>query len=160
MKERLLEREQILDVGLERAFEFFSRAENLEAITPPWLRFRITTPTPIEMEVGTLIRYRLRLRGVSVSWLTRIEAWDPPHRFVDQQLRGPYALWHHTHTFEAIDEDQTRMADIVRYGHRFGPLGGLAEHLIVRRDLRRIFDYRREAIAGLITRGAEPVAED
>lgn len=146
MRERLLRREQILDAPIERAFEFFARAENLEAITPPWLRFRITSPTPIEMGAGTLIRYRLRLHGIPVRWLTRIEEWDPPRGFVDQQLSGPYALWHHTHSFEALDGERTRMADIVRYGHRFGPLGGLAEP-VVRRDLRRIFDYRREAIA-------------
>jgi ligand-binding SRPBCC domain-containing protein len=146
MRERVLRREQVLDAPIERAFEFFSRAENLEAITPPWLRFRITTPTPIEMKAGTLIRYRLRLHGIPVRWLTRIEEWDPPRGFVDQQLSGPYALWHHTHSFEALDDERTRMADIVRYGHRLGPLGGLAEP-VVRRDLRRIFDYRRGAIA-------------
>ena len=127
---------------------------NCEAITPPPLRFRITTPGPIEMAVGILIRYRLRLRGVPVSWLTRIEAWDPPRGFVDRQLRGPYALWHHTHTFEPIgDGSQTRMVDLVRYGQRLGPLGTIAEHLLVRRDLDRIFDYRRDAIPALLARG-------
>ena len=154
MRQRVLRREQILDVPVEEAFEFFSRAENLEAITPPLLRFRITTPGPIEMAVGILIRYRLRLRGVPVSWLTRIEAWDPPRGFVDRQLRGPYALWHHTHTFEPIgDGSQTRMVDLVRYGQRLGPLGTIAEHLLVRRDLDRIFDYRRDAIPALLARG-------
>ena len=153
MRERILRREQVLDVPIERAFEFFSRAENLEAITPPLLKFRITTPGPIEMRAGTLIRYRLRLRGFPVRWLTRIEEWDPPHGFVDQQLRGPYALWHHTHTFEAIDETHTRMVDLVRYGQRLGPLGSLAEHLVVRRDLDRIFDFRRDSIPALLARG-------
>lgn len=147
MKERRLEREQVLEAGLEEAFAFFSRAENLEAITPPWLRFRIVSPTPIEMRSGTLIRYRLRLHGIPVSWLTRIEEWDPPHRFVDRQVRGPYALWHHTHTFEPIGDNRTRMTDVVRYGHRLGALGTLGEHLIVRRDLEQIFDYRRDQIA-------------
>ncbi len=150
MKERRLHREQVLDADVERAFAFFSRAENLEAITPPWLRFRIVTPTPIGMGTGTLIRYRLRLHGVPVSWLTRIEEWEPPRRFVDLQVKGPYALWHHTHAFEPIGENRTRMTDIVRYGHRFGPLGAIGEHLVVRRDLRRIFDYRRDAIAARI----------
>ncbi|HKJ37113.1 MAG TPA: SRPBCC family protein [Solirubrobacterales bacterium] len=149
MRERVLRREQVLEAPVEQAFEFFSRAENLEAITPPWLRFRITTPTPIEMKAGTLIRYRLRLHGMPVRWLTRIEEWDPPRRFVDQQLSGPYALWHHTHSFEQLPDGRTRMADIVRYGHRFGPLGNLAQP-IVQRDLRRIFDYRRDKIAELI----------
>ncbi len=103
VSEHVLQREQVLAAPLDETFEFFSRAENLEAITPPWLRFRITSPTPIEMRVGEQIRYRLRLHGVPVSWLTRIEDWEPPHGFVDAQLRGPYALWHHTHTFEQLD---------------------------------------------------------
>ena len=153
MRELVLHREQVLDAPVERAFEFFSRAENLEAITPPLLRFRITTPEPIEMGVGTLIRYRLRLHGIPVSWLTRIEEWDPPHGFVDRQVRGPYALWHHTHRFEPIGENRTRMTDIVRYGHRLGPLGALAERLVVRRDLDRIFDYRRDSIPALLAAG-------
>lgn len=153
MRERILRREQILDVPVERAFEFFSRAENLEAITPPLLRFRITSPTPIDLRRGALIRYRLRLHGLAVSWLTRIEEWDPPRGFVDRQLRGPYALWHHTHTFEAIGRDRTRMVDLVRYGHRFGPLGTIAEYLLVHRDLTRIFDYRRDSIPALLGAG-------
>ncbi len=151
MRERVLRREQVLDADIEKAFDFFSRAENLEAITPPWMQFRITTPTPIEMGAGTLIDYRLKLHGIPIRWRTRIEEWDAPHGFVDQQLSGPYALWHHTHSFEAIDSGHTRMIDLVRYGHRFGPLGTIAEHLIVKRDLERIFDYRREEIAGLIS---------
>jgi ligand-binding SRPBCC domain-containing protein len=153
MRERVLRREQILGVPIERAFEFFSRAENLEAITPPLLRFRITSPTPIDVRKGALIRYRLRLHGLGVSWLTRIEEWDPPLGFVDRQLRGPYALWHHTHTFEAAGPGRTRMVDLVRYGHRFGFLGTLAEHLLVRRDLTRIFDYRRDSIPALMEAG-------
>lgn len=151
MRERLLEREQVLPVDIEAAFAFFSRAQNLEAITPDFLRFRIVTPEPIEMAVGTLIRYRLRLRGIPVSWLTRIDEWDPPRGFVDRQLEGPYALWHHTHEFTPAGDGRTRMIDRVRYGHRFGILGAVAEHLTVRRDLERIFDFRRDRIAELLT---------
>lgn len=151
MRERVLRREQELPVPIESAFEFFSRAENLEAITPPWLRFEISTPGRIEMEAGTLIRYRLRLHGLPVMWLTRIDEWDPPRGFVDRQLEGPYALWHHTHSFTALDATRTRMVDLVRYGHRFGPLGTIGEHVIVERDLRRIFDRRRDAIAAAIS---------
>jgi len=149
MRERVLRREQVLDVPIEEAFEFFARAENLEAITPPLLRFRIVSD-PVEMRVGALIRYRLRLRGAPVSWLTRIEEWDPPHGFVDRQLKGPYALWHHTHTFEPLDGGRTRMVDLVRYGQRLGPLGSLAEHLLVRRDIEGIFDFRRDSIPALL----------
>ncbi len=155
MRERLLRRVQDLDAPREEAFELFSRAENLEAITPPMLRFRIVSEIPDEMRAGTLIRYRLRLHGVPVGWLTRIESWDPPHGFVDHQIRGPFARWHHTHAFERLDGGRcTRMTDTVRYGHRLEPLGALAEHLLVRRDLDRIFDFRREAIAGLLAADA------
>ena len=153
MRERILRREQILDVPVEEAFEFFSRAENLQAITPPLLHFRITAPSPTPVEAGTLIRYRLRLHAVPVFWLTRIEEWDPPRGFVDRQLRGPYALWHHTHSFEPLGPSRTLMTDLVRYGHRFGPLGTIAEYLLVRRDLDRIFDYRRDSIPKLLGPG-------
>jgi ligand-binding SRPBCC domain-containing protein len=155
LRERVLRREQTLEVGIERAFAFFSRAENLEAITPPWLRFRIASPGTLEMREGTLIRYRLRLHGIPVSWLTRIDEWDPPVGFADRQVRGPYRLWHHTHCFEPLGPDRTRMVDIVRYAHRLGPFGAIAGALVVERDLARIFDYRRDSIgARLLAAGA------
>jgi ligand-binding SRPBCC domain-containing protein len=103
------------------------------------------------MHAGTLIRYRLALRRAPISWLTRIEEWQPPHRFVDMQIRGPYALWHHTHEFEAIDDCRTCMTDVVRYAQRFGPAGEIAQRLFVQRDVERIFDFRRDAIAELLT---------
>jgi ligand-binding SRPBCC domain-containing protein len=156
MRERTLRREQVLEAGIADAFAFFSRAENLEAITPPWLRFRITSELPAELGAGTLIRYRLRLHGIPIDWLTRIEEWEPPQRFVDRQLSGPYAYWHHTHTFEPIDERRTRMTDVVRYAHRLGPLGAVADRLVVRRDLRRIFDHRRDTIATMMRAVARP----
>ena len=151
MRTHILQREQFLR-GLEPAelFPFFADARNLEAITPPLLRFRVITPDPIEMRVGTLIQYRLRLHGMAVSWLTSIQAWDPPDRFIDVQVRGPYALWHHTHTFEAVP-DGTLMRDTVRYAIGFGPLGELARRALVERDLQAIFDYRAEAVPTLLT---------
>lgn len=130
----MLEREQVLPGSPEEVFPFFADAHNLEAITPPLLRFLVVTPDPIEMHVGTTIQYRLRLHGIGVSWLTSIQAWDPPHRFVDVQLRGPYALWHHTHTFEKA-EGGTRMRDLVRYAIPLGPLGELAHRAFVNRDV-------------------------
>jgi ligand-binding SRPBCC domain-containing protein len=156
VRERILRRVQVLDVPIAEAFDFFSRAENLQAITPPLLRFRITSPTPIEMKAGALIEYRLRVHAIPVSWRTRIEEWDPPNGFVDRQIRGPYGLWHHTHCFEELDPGRTRMTDIVRYGHRFGPLGTLGEHMLVRRDLDRIFDYRHDSIPRLLTSEGSP----
>ena len=95
----MLRREQRLPGTPDEVFPFFADARNLEAITPPWLGFRVLTPAPIEMRPGALIEYRLKLRGLPLSWLTRIEEWVPGERFVDAQLAGPYALWHHTHEF-------------------------------------------------------------
>ncbi len=104
-----LRREQTLPGTPDEVFPFFADAGNLEAITPPYLRFEIVTPRPIEMGEGTLIEYKLRLHGLPISWLTRIEVWEPGVRFVDQQMRGPYALWHHTHEFEANGDGTTLM---------------------------------------------------
>jgi ligand-binding SRPBCC domain-containing protein len=101
MRVHVLEREQRLPSPPEEVFAFFADARNLEAITPPLLRFRVRTPEPIAMGAGTLLKYRLRLHGVPVGWTTVIADWEPPQRFVDVQVRGPYALWHHTHTFAA-----------------------------------------------------------
>lgn len=153
MKELRLEREQLLRLPRERAFGFFSRAENLEAITPPWLGFRLLTPTPLALGPGSVIDYRLRLHGLPVRWRTRIETWEPPSVFADRQIRGPYALWHHTHRFEEAENGSTLMTDVVRYAHRLGPLGTLAERVVVRRDLECIFDFRREAISALLEGG-------
>ena len=132
-------------------FAFFADAHNLEAITPPLLGFSVVTPPPIEMRAGTLIEYRLRLHGVPLRWLTRIDEWTPGVRFVDSQLAGPYGLWHHTHEFEP-DGDGAH-ADA-----RHGPLRAAA--LAARRDRapagraarpRRIFDFRARAVAQRLT---------
>jgi ligand-binding SRPBCC domain-containing protein len=122
-------------------FAFFADAGNLEAITPPWLHFHIETPQPIGMREGALIDYRLRLHGIPVTWKTKITAWDPPRRFVDEQIRGPYRLWVHEHVFEE-DGEGTIVEDFVRYAIPFGPLGSLAARLLVARDLKAIFGYR------------------
>jgi ligand-binding SRPBCC domain-containing protein len=144
--EYVLTREQVLLGAPPEVFGFFASALNLEAITPPWLRFRVVTPGPLEMRAGTLIDYRLRLHRVPIHWRTRIEIWEPGRRFVDVQVSGPYRLWHHTHTFEA-HPGGTRMQDTVRYALPLGPLGALAHRLFVRRDLERIFDFRHAAVA-------------
>lgn len=152
MQIHTLTRTQRLDGDPEDVFPFFADAHNLEAITPPLLRFRVVTPRPIPMAVGTLIQYRLRLHGIPVSWLTSIQAWDPPYRFVDTQLRGPYALWHHTHDFEPTGDGGTLMTDTVRYAIGFGPFGAIAHRLFVRRDVEAIFDHRATAVPPLVAR--------
>ncbi len=149
MRHHKLVREQRLPQPPEEAFGFFADALNLEAITPPWLQFEVTTPGPIEMRPGTLIDYRLRIHGVPVRWHARIDVWEPGRRFVDRQLRGPYRVWHHTHQFEADGRGGTTMRDVVRYALPLGILGALAHVLFVRRDVERIFDHRRQAIERL-----------
>jgi ligand-binding SRPBCC domain-containing protein len=151
-RQRTLRREQRLPGTPDEVFPFFADAGNLEAITPPWLEFRVVTPRPIEMRVGALIEYRLRLHGLPIAWLTRIEEWEPGVRFVDAQLSGPYALWHHTHEFAPDGDGGTRMRDSVRYALPCWPLGELAHALLVRRDLERIFAFRHAELARRLTR--------
>lgn len=146
MREHVITNEQRLPMPPATSFEFFADATNLEQITPPWLSFRVVTPEPIAMRAGALIDYRLRIRGVPLRWRTLIEEWDPGTRFVDRQLRGPYALWHHIHEFTPDGNGGTVMRDTVRYRVPFGPVGTLADRLFVRRDLERIFAFRRAAI--------------
>ena len=126
-------------------FPFFGDAVNLETITPPWLKFEVLTPKPIAMRVGTLIDYRIKIHGIPISWRTEIVAWNPPHNFVDTQLRGPYKLWHHTHRFEEKDGG-TLCIDEVRYAPRGG---ALINALFVRRDVTQIFEYRRQRLEQL-----------
>jgi ligand-binding SRPBCC domain-containing protein len=145
MRVHLLERAQRLPRAPQDVFPFFADAFNLEAITPAWLHFQVLTPAPVAMAEGTLLEYRLRLHGLPVRWLTRIETWEPPLRFADVQVRGPYRLWHHTHTFEP-DGDGTIMRDRVRYALPLGPLGELAHAALVRRDVERIFAFRHAAV--------------
>jgi ligand-binding SRPBCC domain-containing protein len=146
----VLTREQRLPEPPEETFELFGDARNLEDITPPWLGFRVVTPEPITMAPGTLIAYRLRLHGAPIRWLTRIEVWEPGRRFVDVQVSGPYALWHHLHEFAPDGDGGTVMRDTVRYGLPFGPFGALAHAVFVRRDVEAIFDFRREAVRSRI----------
>lgn len=146
MKHFTLERSTIVPYSVERVFDFFSKAENLESLTPPWLSFHILTPPPIHMCEGALIDYRLSLRGLPLRWRSEITAWDPPYRFVDEQRRGPYRMWVHEHRFEEA-EGGTRVVDHVTYA----VLGGsLVRRLFVLPDLNRIFDYRQERLPGLI----------
>lgn len=126
----------------EEVFPFFADAANLDAITPPWLHFRIVTPPPIVMREGTLIDYRLRVRGVPVRWRARISVWQPPHRFVDEQIRGPYRRWVHEHLFEPRDGG-TVARDEVRY---VAPLDCIVHSLFVRRDIEQIFQFRAEVL--------------
>ncbi len=141
-----LERSQLISRPIDEVFAFFADAANLEAMTPAFLRFRIETPLPIEMRVGARIDYSLSLWGVPLHWRTKITELEPQVRFVDEQEKGPYALWRHRHEFQAVG-GATRMRDSVEYRLPFGPLGTLAHTLAVRRALEAIFDHRRKVIA-------------
>jgi ligand-binding SRPBCC domain-containing protein len=154
MTEFTLHRELWLPRRRDDLFPFFADARNLEAITPPWLGFRMLTPAPVVMRSGTLIDYALRLRGLPLRWQSEITAWDAPHCFVDEQRRGPYRRWIHEHRFEE-HTGGTLCVDHVCYA----VLGGrLAEWLFVRRDLEHIFAYRRNKLLELFseTNQAEP----
>ncbi|UCC71407.1 MAG: SRPBCC family protein [Gemmatimonadota bacterium] len=138
----LLEARTRLSRPVDEVFDFFANAHNLELLTPPFLRFEIMTPDPTVLREGAIIDYRLRLRGIPVRWRSEITAWEPPHRFVDTQMRGPYRWWIHEHSFEPADGG-TLMTDRVEYG----VLGGaLVNFLLVAPDLRRIWEYRDQEV--------------
>jgi ligand-binding SRPBCC domain-containing protein len=149
--------EQFVPRPIEEIFEFFSRAENLQQLTPPWLHFRILSVEPTPVRKGTLIRYSLRWRIFPVRWTSEIVEWEPPGRFVDVQLKGPYKLWHHEHRFTAAS-DGTRITDEVQYLLPFGPLGAMAHSLKVRKDLESIFAYRADAVRRLFGSKASRLA--
>ncbi len=144
-----LERTQLIRRPLDEVFAFFSDAGNLEAITPAFLNFHILTPRPIAMRPGTLIDYQIRLLSIPLKWRTQIETWEPPLRFSDTQLTGPYKLWRHTHEFLEVPEG-TLMTDRVRYQMPLGPLGRVVHALWTRRTLDKIFDYRFGKIEELL----------
>jgi len=142
--EHILETQQLFPARREDLFPFFADAANLERITPPELAFRIVTPLPIDMAEGTRIAYRLKLFGIPFGWKTLISRWEPSSAFVDEQTSGPYRQWIHLHTFEEV-AGGTLMTDRVAYRLPLGPLGDLV-HPLVRRQLTRIFGFRRKAL--------------
>lgn len=137
--------ETIVAAPLEATFAFFADAINLERLTPPWLSFRIDTAPPIVMRVGAEIDYRIRVRGIPMPWRSRIDVWEPDVRFVDRQILGPYRWWVHEHRFEAVGRG-VRVVDIVEYAPRVAWL----TRGLVRRDLERIFAFRRQALPGML----------
>jgi ligand-binding SRPBCC domain-containing protein len=149
-----LHRTQRLRRPLDEVFPFFADPRNLEAITPPFLRFRVLGASTDEIEEGTEIDYALRLRGVPIRWRSRIVEWDPPHGFVDEQVQGPYKLWHHRHGFRQVG-DLTVATDDVTYA----VVGGSwVDRFLVRPDLERIFDYRRQQLARLLVEPSATLA--
>lgn len=149
MAEYILTRTLTLNLPRKQVFDFFADAANLERITPPELQFHIITPQPIEVKQGTLIDYRLKMRGIPVNWRTEISVWNPPHSFTDRQLSGPYKQWIHRHSFTELEENKTLMEDEVKYRLPLEPLGDVA-HILIRRELDYIFDYRQKVVAEIL----------
>ncbi|MEO7113990.1 MAG: SRPBCC family protein [Polyangiaceae bacterium] len=141
----VLERELLIPRPRSELFAFFSDAANLEKLTPTSMSFKIKTPQPIAMHSRTLIDYEIRLFGVPMKWRTLIDVWQPEEKFVDLQLRGPYTLWRHTHTFEEVSAG-TMVRDRVEYALPLGPLGSIAHAIFVRRQLETIFDFRAKTM--------------
>jgi ligand-binding SRPBCC domain-containing protein len=150
-----LEYETLVQAPLEATFAFFSDASNLERLTPRWLQFSIVTPLPIVMRVGLEIDYRIRLYGVPLAWTSRIDAWEPNHRFVDRQVAGPYLWWRHEHRFETVD-DATRVIDEVEYL----PRAAWMTARVVRRDVERVFRYRQDALQEIFNHPARVERHD
>ena len=126
-------------------FEFFSNPGNLDRLTPAWLNFAIQTPATSQIKQGALLDYRLRLHGIPIRWQSEIAVWEPPHRFVDRQTKGPYSLWLHEHTFEDRDNG-TLVGDNVEYAL---PGGIIVQKFLVAPDIERIFNYRHKVLTEL-----------
>ena len=128
-----------------KIFEFFSNPGNLDRLTPAWLNFAILTPASSKMKQGSLLDYRLRIRGIPIRWQSEIAVWEPPHRFVDRQTIGPYSLWVHEHIFEEHDNG-TLVGDNVEYAV---PGGRIVQKFLVAPDIERIFHYRHKILEEL-----------
>ncbi|UCF62651.1 MAG: SRPBCC family protein [bacterium] len=143
MKTFYFEKDIYIERPVSEVFDFFSRAENLEKVTPSQLQFQILTPLPIIMKAGTIIDYKLKLHRIPLSWKTEISEWDPPHRFTDIQVKGPYRKWIHQHIFENSGSG-TRMKDMLEYAIPAGFLSSFINQLLVRKDIESIFRYREK----------------
>ena len=150
MNEFINVQEQTIDKPIHEVFSFLSDARNLPLLIPDWIRFGIVTPGPVVMAPGTLIDYAIRLHGIPFAWQSEITVWEPLRRFVDEQRKGPYRRWIHTHTFEEVHAGQTLVRDVVRYSV---PGGTVVNKLLVAPDLRKIFTHRRRRLQEIFRDG-------
>ncbi|MDD9930358.1 MAG: SRPBCC family protein [Candidatus Marinimicrobia bacterium] len=156
MKTYNINSKQVVNRPLGDVFEFFSRPENLEKITPKNLGFKILTPKPLVMKQGAVIDYTIKLFKVPIHWRTLITSYEPSHMFVDEQMKGPYTLWHHTHIFKETEEG-VEILDRVVYAIPFGILGRILHFLWIKKDLKNIFDYRKKIINQFFSNGNKEV---
>ncbi len=152
MNLRTLEAEMWVPLPITTVFDFFSDLSNLDRLTPPWVHFQTLTPRPIVMHVGKLLEHRLKIHGVPITWISEITVWQPPTRFVDEQRRGPYAVWIHRHDFDS-ENDGTWIRDHVEYRPRGWICEPLVNRWLVAPDLRRIFTYRHQKIREVLAPG-------
>lgn len=145
MRAQKIQTTTLIPGNLEEVFSFFSKAENLNSLTPPELSFSILSPLPIEMKTGQHIHYRIKLMGVPFFWKTEISVWDPPLRFVDRQLKGPYQTWIHEHRFRAVPEG-TEMTDTITYLSKGWILAPFLHGLFVDKKVKEIFAYREKRL--------------
>lgn len=143
MKPHILIKKTVINRNINEVFDFFSKADNLDKITPPDLGFKIITPLPVDMKKGTLINYKISLNGIPFNWLTKITEWEPPYIFEDTQLKGPYVQWIHRHIFEEKDGN-TIMTDNVKYISPGGIFEFIPHILFVKKKVESIFDYRQK----------------
>lgn len=144
---------------IDNTWAFFTDAQNLSRITPPWLKFSVSTDGPIEIRLDSILDYKISWKGLPMRWRTRIIDFSPPRQFIDLQIRGPYALWHHQHSFEPNSTGGVTCADRVIYKIPLGPIGRLTHALVIRNQLRDIFRYRRTIIGDSLG-GLRPIPAD
>jgi ligand-binding SRPBCC domain-containing protein len=143
----LLRRAQVIPASIEQCWAFFSDPRNLAKITPPALDFRIVSDLPPTIRAGMLIEYRVRpLFGIPMTWVSEITHVDGPRFFIDEQRIGPYAIWHHEHTFRELDGGRTEISDAVQYAPPFGLLGELVHPFFIAPELAKIFAFREKAV--------------
>jgi len=154
MKIYKIKTEQFIKRSLAEVFDFFSRPENLAEITPSELHFKILSPQPLEMKQGAVIDYTIKLFKIPVHWRTLISTYEPPYRFVDEQIKGPYSYWHHTHIFKEVN-DGVEIYDSVSYSIPFGLLGRLLHAVWIKRNLERIFKFRKNVIDQIFSKNID-----
>ncbi len=151
MKTYTLKYEQYIDLPINDVFNFFSKPENLSLITPARLKFDILTPVPLKMKEGQLVDYSLKIMYlIKLHWRTLITHYEKPYKFVDQQIKGPYTMWHHTHTFEEKDGG-TLIRDDLKYAIPLGILGRFVHALYIKHDIQSIFKYRQKILDDIFT---------